>query len=234
MANRRMFSKTITNSSNFLMMPQSSQNLYFHLGMNADDDGFCEHFSIMRMTDSKPDDLRILQSKKFISIFDDKVLIILDWKENNYLRPDRYTKSKYIELYKKELNLIGMSSGIPQVDTGKVRIGKVRIDKNRVEEENQLDTSYKAFEERLVSNWGKLSGLNNAIKDIRRIGVRADKIKARFKEPDFRDNLPELFEKINKSDWLTGKVKNWAITFDWLIANNKNYIKILEGQYDNK
>lgn len=106
MAQRRMFSKSITNSSGFLMMPQSSQNLYFHLGMNADDDGFCEHFTVMRMTESKPDDLKILQAKEFIKVFDDKVLVILDWKENNYLRSDRYTPSKYLEVYKKEIKQI--------------------------------------------------------------------------------------------------------------------------------
>jgi hypothetical protein len=125
MANRRMFSKSVTNSSQFLMMPSSSQNLYFHLGMNADDDGFCEHFALMRMTDSKPDDLKILQAKGFVNVFDDRVLVIIDWKENNYLRPDRYTPSKYLEVYKKELKRL--SSGIPKVDTGKDRLGKDSI-----------------------------------------------------------------------------------------------------------
>ena len=113
------------------MMPQSSQNLYFHLGMNADDDGFCEHFTIMRMTESKPDDLKILHSKGFVFVFDDRVLVILDWKENNYLRPDRYNPSKYLELYKNELlnipkNIAGIPSDIPLPDTGKVRLGKDR------------------------------------------------------------------------------------------------------------
>ena len=109
-----MFSKVITNSSRFLMMPQSAQNLYFHLGMNADDDGFCEHFTIMRMTESKPDDLRILQFKEFVKIFDDKVLIVLDWKENNYVRSDRYTPSRYLKIYKEELELLsGIPIGIP-------------------------------------------------------------------------------------------------------------------------
>lgn len=124
MAQRRMFSKIITNSSQFLMMPSSSQSLYFHLGMNADDDGFCEHFALMRMTDSKPDDLKILQAKGFVNVFDDKVLIIKDWTENNYLRADRYTPSKYLEVYKKELKWL--SSGRPTVAVGKVSIGKER------------------------------------------------------------------------------------------------------------
>jgi len=133
MANRRMFSKSITNSSQFLMMPSSSQNLYFHIGMNADDDGFCEHFAIMRMTDSKPDDLKILQAKNFVNVFDDRVLIILDWKENNYLRPDRYTPSKYLEVYKKELKRL--SSGIPKVDPGKDRLGEDSIGKDSIGED---------------------------------------------------------------------------------------------------
>ena len=132
MAQRRMFSKAITNSSQFLMMPQSSQNLYFHFGMNADDDGFCEHFTIMRMTESKPDDLKVLQAKGFVKVFDDKVLVIIDWKENNYLRSDRYTPSKYLEIYKKEILDLSLNknidSGIPdvyQIPT-QVRLGKDR------------------------------------------------------------------------------------------------------------
>lgn len=133
MANRRMFSKSITNSSNFLMMPLSSQGLYFHLGMNADDDGFCEHFTIMRMVEAKPDDLKILQAKGFIQIFDEKVLIVIDWKENNYLRTDRYTPSKYLEIYKKELKML--SSGIPEVNqmATQDRLGKDRLGKDRKE-----------------------------------------------------------------------------------------------------
>ncbi len=126
-----MFSKTITNSSQFLMMPSSSQNLYFHIGMNADDDGFCEHFAVMRMTDSKPDDLKILQAKGFVNVFDDRVLIILDWKENNYLRPDRYTPSKYLDIYKKDLKRL--SSGIPKVAPGKDRLGEDREGKDTPE-----------------------------------------------------------------------------------------------------
>ena len=61
MANRRMFSKDITNSDAFTDMPLSSQALYFHLNMNADDDGFVNNWkSIMRMIGTKEDDLKEL------------------------------------------------------------------------------------------------------------------------------------------------------------------------------
>lgn len=116
MAQRRMFSKEITNSSEFLMMSQSAQNLYFHFGMNADDDGFCEVFTIMRMTDSKPDDLQSLHSRNFIYMIDSKVCIVKDWHENNQLRVDRYKPSKYFENEKyKELYMTIMSEKIKEI-----------------------------------------------------------------------------------------------------------------------
>lgn len=126
MANRRMFSKTITNSSRFLMMSLTAQALYFHLGMNADDDGFCEHFAVMRMVEAKPDDLKVLQAKGLVKVFDERVLVVLDWKENNYLRIDRYTPSKYLEEYKEELAKIG----IPEVHH---RLPQDRLGKDRLE-----------------------------------------------------------------------------------------------------
>ena len=111
MANRRMFAKSITNSSAFLQMPLSSQALYLHLGMNADDDGFAEYFGIMRLCGANADDAKVLEAKGFIKCFDDMVLIINDWHENNYIQTDRYTPSKYLDVYK--------------MDT-QVRLGKVR------------------------------------------------------------------------------------------------------------
>jgi len=108
------------------------------------------------------------------------------------------------------------------------------VDQRGKEPDRPPDEAYEAFETRLEDNWHKLCEKNPKITDIRRIGVRKDKIKARWKEKDFREFLPEIFSKIDKSDWLTGKKSSWVITFDWLINNNKNYIKILEGQYENK
>jgi hypothetical protein len=123
MANRRMFSKTVTASSAFLMMPATSRLLYYDLGMQADDDGFCEHFTVMRMTEAKPDDLKVLEARGFVKVFDDKVLIIRDWKENNYIQADRYTPSKYLEIYKDRIQ------DVYKLDT-QVRLGKDRKELN--------------------------------------------------------------------------------------------------------
>lgn len=134
MAQRRMFSKTITSSSEFLMMSSSIQNLYFQLGMNADDDGFCEHFMVQKLLGSPPDELRILEAKHFVEVFDQKVLMILDWKENNYIPKDRYTPSKHLETYKDKIAQISRKTGqkelgiqpVYKVST-QVRLGEVRL-----------------------------------------------------------------------------------------------------------
>lgn len=121
MAQRRMFSKTITNSGKFLKMPVSSRLLYFDLWMNADDDWFAEWFTVMRMTWASEQDLHVLKANWLVHIFDDNVLVILDRKENNYIQKDRYSPSKYLTVY--NMDTLCIQDGY----TGKDRIGKVSI-----------------------------------------------------------------------------------------------------------
>ena len=99
MAERRMFAKSITNSAKFLRMPATTRLLYYDLGMNADDDGVVEAFSVLRLTGAQEDDLRVLVSRGYITILnEDLVSLINDWKTNNFIRPDRYHPSIYSEL----------------------------------------------------------------------------------------------------------------------------------------
>lgn len=99
MAERRMFSKSVVESARFLKMPVSSQNLYFHLGMNADDDGVVEGYSVINLVKAHEDDLRVLYSKGFVRILnEDLVTYIADWREQNKIRPDRKKDSMYKNL----------------------------------------------------------------------------------------------------------------------------------------
>ena len=76
MAIRRMFAKSITDSDDFLDLPLDVQLLYFHLGMQADDDGIVEAFRVMRITAANVDDLRLLISKGFVTILDDEERVV--------------------------------------------------------------------------------------------------------------------------------------------------------------
>lgn len=137
MAQKRMFDKTITNSDDFLELPDSSQVLYFHLSMNADDDGFINNWkSIMKMTGTKEDDMKLLIAKGYLITFDSGVIVIRHWRLNNYLRSDRYKETKFIDeknqlyLANNEEYTLDKKVGIPLVYTDKNRIDKNSIDKN--------------------------------------------------------------------------------------------------------
>lgn len=99
MAERRMFSKRIIGSARFLKMPISTQCLYFHLGLNADDDGIVEAYTTIKQIGATEDDLKVLVAKGFCTVLnEDLVTYITDWRENNKLRADRKIDSIYKDL----------------------------------------------------------------------------------------------------------------------------------------
>lgn len=98
MAERRMFAKTIIDSDAFIDMPLSTQALYFHLSMRADDDGFINNpKKIQRMVGASDDDLKVLVMKRFIIPFESGIVVIKHWKIHNYIRNDRYKPTVYAE-----------------------------------------------------------------------------------------------------------------------------------------
>lgn len=97
MAQRRMFSPDIVCSDAFLDMPVTSRELYFQLGMRADDDGFIPPRGVMRACGSSEDDLKILIAKRFVLPFDNGVIVIKHWRVNNLVRKDWYRPTRYLE-----------------------------------------------------------------------------------------------------------------------------------------
>lgn len=96
MAVRRMFSQTVVSSDAFLDLPLSSQALYFHLGMRADDDGFINNpRTIMRLTGANQNDLDLLIAKSFLLNMGDGIMVVKHWQANNYIQKDRYKPTEY-------------------------------------------------------------------------------------------------------------------------------------------
>ena len=140
-----MFSTRIIDSDAFLEMPLSTQALYFHLSMRADDDGFLNNAKrIMDMIKANQNDYDLLLAKSFIIQFPDGICVIKHWRINNYIRKDRYHETVYTEekdmlTVKKNgaysLNSSNSDIGIPDcnhMDT-ESRVEKNRVEKNRVE-----------------------------------------------------------------------------------------------------
>ena len=141
MAERRMFAKTIIDSDAFLDMPLSSQSLYFHLSMRADDEGFINNpRKIQRMIGATDDDLKLLIAKSFIIPFESGIVVIKHWKIHNYIQSDRFKPTVYTE----ERSLLNVKDNKAYtLDTEcihdgysletQVRLGKDSIDKDSKE-----------------------------------------------------------------------------------------------------
>jgi hypothetical protein len=128
MANKRMFSKEVIGSDMFLDLPVSSRELYFQLGMYADDDGFVSPKKVIRMVGASDDDIKVLASKGFVIPFKSGVLVITHWKENNYIQIDRYHET----IHQEEFKQLGWIQGVYNMDT-QIRLDKIRLDKKRVD-----------------------------------------------------------------------------------------------------
>lgn len=143
MANRRMFTKQITDSDEFISLSSSAQALYFHLNMGADDDGFNNQIqNAMFKAHSTADDFNLLLNKKFIVRFESGVIVIKHWRVHNYIQNDRHKDT----LYQNEISQLSLDKSgeyevnVSNVDTKciqdvskmetQVRLGKVRLDKN--------------------------------------------------------------------------------------------------------
>lgn len=149
MAERRMFCKSVIDSDVFSDMPLTTQALYFHLGMRADDDGFVNNpKKIQRSIGATADDMKLLIAKEFIIPFESGVIVITHWKQHNYIQKDRYHPTRH---FKEKSQLVIDKAGqytfadvskldtscihsVYQLDT-EARLGKDRIGKGRIEED---------------------------------------------------------------------------------------------------
>ncbi|MEE0266285.1 MAG: hypothetical protein UD936_11740 [Acutalibacteraceae bacterium] len=250
MAERRMFAKTIIDSDAFLEMPLSSQALYFHLSMRADDDGFINNpKKIQRMINASEDDLKLLIAKDYIIPFETGIIVIKHWKIHNYIRSDRYKPSifKEKELVKVDSQSIYQpidsmdTNGIPtdnqtvyQMDT-QDRLGKESIVKDSIVKDNILlsvstDTKQKINYENIMNLFNSVCVSLPKIRNL--TDLRKQKIRKANKE--LNGDFENFFKRIESSDFLTGKNGSWnGCNFDW-IFKPQNLIKIIEGNYDNK
>ena len=226
-----MFAKTIVLSDAFLDMPLTTRCLYFTLGMVADDDGFVNNpKSIMRQCGAQEDDMKILLAKNFLIPFDSGVVVIKHWRINNYLQNDRKKDTKYIEemsaLTVKDNGAYHLESPMytePCIQGMYTQnsIDKLSIDKDSITTDADV----------VLAKWNELGF--NGIRNIVPGSERDRLLKARIKENGL-DAVLEAIEKIKASDFLHGQNKNnWTIFFDWFIRP-RNFLKVLEGNYDNR
>jgi hypothetical protein len=215
MSKKRMFNTQIVDSDAFLSMPLSSQALYFHLGMSADDDGFLNNtIQIARAINASQDDMNLLLLKKFILRFDTGIMVIKHWRINNYIRSDRYKPTLYqdelkqlevkqdggyklnnvIENEKTLINTPLLPNGY-QKDT-EIRLDKIRLDKSSIDK---------------GSNNNDLYFMDQLNKDVK------------------KNTTFETLEKLIKNNFLTPKRELTEVEarqlFDWVSEYPRNYLE---------
>ena len=163
MGNRRMISKTVTQTHRFLRLPLEAQALYFHLIQNCDDDGVVEAFPILRMIGASEDNLGLLVVKRFVKpLNEEMVYFVVDFHEQNTVRKDRYTPSVYKDLLEQNAeNLITDSddtTGKPLVNqtatTGRPNISKDKVSKGsskETQEEKTTTTTAPIFSQEFIN-----------------------------------------------------------------------------------
>lgn len=199
-----MFTKKVVESDAFLDLPFSAQCLYFHLNMNADDDGFLNSpGKIIRIAGASQEDLNLLIDKRFILDFGNGVIVIKHWKMHNTLKKDRYKQTQY----QKQFALLSIKengsyternqSGTILDPTWNHSIGKDRIDKDRigkgsVEEERGTNTGTTAPSLPQITDFVKNNGLS----------VNPNRFFAYYDERDWKTS------KGKPIDW-EAKIREW-------------------------
>ena len=204
MAQRRMFSRKITETDRFLEMPLSSQALYFHLNMGADDEGFIDKAkTIQRTIGASDDDMKLLIAKGFIIPFDSGVVVIRHWRIHNYIRSDRFQSTLHQDEktqleydHSKTAMLKPLENVIPNgyhLDT-QDRVSKVSLDKDSLTAYTEEDEviPYKEIIEYLNTKTGKNY----------RDNVQKNKslIKARWSEGYRLDDFKQVIDN-TVTDW---------------------------------
>ena len=246
-ASKRMFSKELCSTDEYLDMPHSTQNLYFHLSMEADDDGFVgSPKSVMRKIGASADDFNLLAMKGYIIPFEKGVILITHWKCHNYLRKDRYQPSKYVEERKlvyvlendtyslvageNALLLTSLNNraytlpmieedGIPLVYTDKISKEKVREEKfSTADCVSDIISAYKEC--------SSLLPLQNPNETAITVSISA------LLETYTKEDIVSAIKRANASPFLTGKTDvDFRANLAWILTP-AHITDILNGKYD--
>ncbi len=204
-----MFSPQIVESDAFLDMALSTQALYFHLGMKADDDGFVNPRSTMRSIGASDDELKVLIGKRFVLPFDNGVVVVKHWKINNQIKPDRYHPT----IYEEQRALLGIKSNgayTERFQNGsrlepESRLGKVRLGNNTQASEDAFSKFWEEYPKKknkgdAIRAWKKLR-VTPEFSDTILAAVRAQKKQKDWVKENGR-YIPYPASWLNAQGWL--------------------------------
>lgn len=217
MAEKRMFSQKIIDSDAFIDMPLSTQAVYFHLSMRADDEGFINNpKKILRMIGASEDEIKLLIAKRFILDMESGVVVIKHWFVHNYIRKDRIKPTSHIEeksrlVIKDNDSYTECQAGVSQVsDNGQPRLDKVSLDKVSLDKSSIDTMSIK----KIVGHLNEVS--NKSFKHTTAKTISC--IKARFNEGFTLDDFIVVIDK-KVNQWINDPKMNQFIRPETIFGN---------------
>ena len=244
MARKRMFDSEIINQDSFLDLPMEAKALYFLLGMEADDEGFVSPKKVLRLHGGSNDSLKILIAKQFIIPFNTGVVVITDWKRNNYLNKNKVKETIYQE---EKLTFNKTTERYEQIESSnangstkvKTELNNVltSIEENRVEEisidkssssvnNNLYNPEVERLQEIMIETIGttNINNINECIKYLDELPFElieyALRKTARIERPCWQYTIPILESYITKGFNTLEEVKA-----DDLKHKNKNTVQ---------
>lgn len=213
MARKRMFDLDVINQDSFYDLPMEAKAIYFLLGMEADDEGFINPKKILRLYGGNEDSVKILILKNYIIPFKSGVVVITDWKRNNYLQKDRIKPT----LYNEEKELLIYNEISEKYELFNKCLTNVNIEEKRIEE-NRIVEIYNE----------KCTKLPQCLKITEK---RAKAIKEFLKQYN-QEQFEQVCIKANECNFLIGQNdRGWKADIDFLLRVDKA-TSILEGKYN--
>ena len=230
MANKRMFSMKIVDTDAFLDMPLSTQCLYFHLNMRADDDGFIGNPKrVCKLVGCKEDDLKLLIAKKFVLVFDSGVIVIKHWRLHNTLSTNRYAETIYTDekkqLLLKENKVYSFDSGEPLDDSKKIiaseRQARRTIDAKKTDADIDIDKDIDKEKDKEIEKKAK-----HKYGEYKNVLLTDDEYQKLFNEYPNADELIQYLDEYIEMKGYKAKSHYLAIR-KWVVdaVKRKNYNK---------
>ncbi len=241
MARRRMLSENMILDEEFNALSINAQCVFVRLLIVSDDFGFvpANAYTLVRLINCPT---KINLQSCVDEIVAQKLCFIFDYQEKKYLcfkreRFDEYqsyltakrTRSEYLKLSKEEITSKNFQEILRNYsDVGSTSIESIKY-KDKSTEYKDESIKYKE-EEKIFLRWNEFAGLNGLAQVKATTDKRLAKVAKRLSEPMW--DFEKILTHISTSDFLLGKSSKWKVTFDFIIENENNYLKILEGNYN--
>lgn len=227
MARKRMFSKDVVWRSEFVLLSCGAQRLYFHLGMDCDDEGFVEYVLLMRKIEAKKEELRALQVAGFVTVYNLYTLRITDNNINNSIPKDRWKPSRHRDKFLDD-NL-ELDQQFNPLDTECIQnddkmYTQIRLDKVSLDKKDSLSGKEKKPDDTIIFCERVITYLNKKTKKKEVRGFHNTKfnykfIKARLKEKYTSDDFKKVID-VKVDEWLDDPDMSKNLRPQTLFGNN--------------